>query len=420
MGMPRPHVVVIGGGFGGLAAARALAGAPVHVTLIDRRNHHLFQPLLYQVATAALNPADIAVPIRAQFKRAPNIEVHLGTVTAIDLAHRWIGGDGRRIAYDYLILATGSQHSYFGHPEWEPYAPGLKTLEQATEMRGRILGAFEHAENELDRGARSAYLTFVVVGAGPTGVELAGAIADVRRQVLRKDFRRIDPACARVLLLEAGPRILAQFDQRLAARAVRDLEKLGVQVSTSTRVEHIDADGVIANGVRTPARTVLWAAGVQASHLGSLLPIARDRAGRVVVEPDLSIPGHPEVFVVGDLAHLELAPGQLAPGLAPVAIQQGEAAAKNVLATIHCRPRERFRYHDKGMLATIGKHRAIVQTRHVRLGGYLAWVAWMLVHILYLVGFRNRIAVFLQWLWSYLFSKRGSRLITSPEWRMEP
>jgi NADH dehydrogenase len=415
------NVVIVGSGFAGLEAAKALANqAEVYVTVIDRRNHHLFQPLLYQVATAGLNPADIAVPIRAQFKRAPNVEVHLGTVTTIDLAQRWIASDDRRIAYDYLILATGSQHSYFGHPEWEPYAPGLKTLEQAVEIRRRILGAFERAENELDAAARSAYLTFVVVGAGPTGVELAGAIADVRRQVLRNDFRRIDPVRARVLLLEAGPRLLAQFDGRLAARAARDLEKLGVQVSTSTRVEHIDADGVIADGVRIPAKTVVWAAGVQASHLGSQLEAARDRAGRVVVEPDLSIAGHPEVFVIGDLAHVQLDPSHLAPGLAPVAIQEGRAAAKNLLATIHGRPREPFRYHDKGLMATIGKHRAIAQIRHLRLYGYIAWVVWLIVHVLYLVGFRNRIAVFLQWVWSYLFSKRGSRLITSPEWRMEP
>jgi NADH:ubiquinone reductase (H+-translocating) len=415
------NVVIIGSGFAGLEAAKGLANhRGVHVTVIDRRNHHLFQPLLYQVATAGLNPADIAVPIRAQFERAPNVEVHLGAIETVDLAHRWVAGANRRIAYDYLILATGSQHSYFGHPEWEPYAPGLKTVEQATEIRRRIFGAFEQAENELDPDLRSAYLTFVVVGAGPTGVELAGAIADVRRTVLRHDFRRIDPANARVLLIEAGPRILAQFEEALAARAARDLEKLGVQILTSSMVEHIDAGGVTANGVRIPARTVLWAAGVQASRLGHQLDVARDRAGRIVVEPDLSLPGHPEVFVIGDLAHIELEGGQLAPGLAPVAMQEGRLAARNVLATLHGRPREPFHYHDKGMLATIGKHRAIAQTRHLRLNGYLAWVAWLVVHVFYLVGFRNRISVFLQWVWSYLFSKRGARLITSPEWRMEP
>jgi NADH dehydrogenase len=415
------NIVIIGSGFAGLEAAKALANhRDVHVTVIDRRNHHLFQPLLYQVATAGLNPADIAVPIRAQFEDAPNVEVHLGAIDTIDLANRWVAADHRRVAYDYLILATGSQHSYFGHPEWEPYAPGLKTVEQATEIRRRILGAFEHAENEPDPALRQAYLTFVVVGAGPTGVELAGAIADVRRTVLRNDFRRIEPASAQVLLLEAGPRILAQFEEDLAARAARDLEKLGVQILLSSKVEHIDADGVVANGVRIPARTVLWAAGVQASHLGSQLAVPRDRAGRVVVEPDLSIPGHPEVFVIGDLAHVALTGGDLAPGLAPVAMQQGRLAARNVLATIHGRPRQVFRYRDKGMMATIGKHRAIAQTRRLRLNGYLAWVAWLVVHVFYLIGFRNRITVFLTWVWSYLFSKRGSRLITSPDWRMEP
>jgi NADH dehydrogenase len=417
----KANVVIIGGGFAGLQAAKVLANQPdIYVTLIDRRNHHLFQPLLYQVATAGLNPADIAVPIRAQFEHAPNVEVHLGMIEAVDLAHRWVGAGRRRVAYDYLILATGSQHSYFGHPEWEPQAPGLKTLEQATEIRRRILGAFERAENELDPGVRSALLTFVLVGGGPTGVELAGAIAEVRRTVLHHDFRRIDPANARVLLIEAGPRLLAQFDEKLAARAARDLEKLGVEVLTSSMVEQIDAEGVKVNGRRIPAGTVLWAAGVQASQLGRELGAARDRAGRLLVEPDLSIPGHPEVFAVGDLAHAELEGGRLAPGLAPVAMQQGRLAARNLLATVRGRPREPFHYHDKGMMATIGKHRAIAQTRRLRLDGYVAWIAWLVVHVFYLVGFRNRISVFLQWVWSYLFSKRGSRLITSPSWRMEP
>jgi len=416
-----PNVVIIGGGFAGLEAGKVLAKQhDLHVTVIDRRNHHLFQPLLYQVATAGLNPADIAVPIRTQFEHHPNVEVHLGTIDAVDLAARYVASGKRCIGYDYLILATGSQHSYFGHPEWEPYAPGLKTLEQATEIRRRVLCAFEWAENELDPELRSAYLSFVVVGAGPTGVELAGAIADVRRTVLRRDFRRIDPASARVRLVEAGPRILSQFHQDLAARAARDLEKLGVEILTSSKVEQIDGGGVVANGARIPAKTVLWAAGVQASHLAYQLGATLDRAGRIIVGPDLSIPGHPEVFAVGDVAHVESEPGHLTPGLAPVAIQEGRAAAHNIIATVRGRPRQAFHYRDKGMAATIGKHRAIVETRHLRIAGYLAWVGWLLIHVFYLVGFRNRVSVFLQWVWSYLFSKRGARLITSRDWRMEP
>jgi NADH:ubiquinone reductase (H+-translocating) len=415
------NVVIVGSGFAGLEAAKALARHPdIHVTVIDRRNYHLFQPLLYQVATAGLNPADIAVPIRAQFEGAGNVEVHLGTVEHIDLAQRWVAGGDRRIAYDYLILATGSQHSYFGHPEWEDHAPGLKTIKQATEMRRRILGAFELAENELDEARRTAYLTFIIVGGGPTGVELAGAIADLRNTVLRKEFRRIDPARARVVLVEAGPRLLGQFSEKLAQGAARDLEKLGVEILTSVKVEQIDAGGVIASGRRILATTVLWAAGVQASGIARQTDLPVDRAGRVLVCPDLSVPGHPEVFAVGDLAHVELAPGQLAPGLAPAAIQEGQAAARNIVATLQGRPREPFHYRDKGMMATIGKHRAIAQTRRIRLNGYLAWLAWLVVHIFYLVGFRNRLAVFWQWVWSYLFSKRTSRLITTPGWHMEP
>jgi NADH dehydrogenase len=413
-------VVIIGAGFGGLAAAKALARyRNLHVTVLDRRNHHLFQPLLYQVATSGLEPADIAVPIRAQFKRAPNVEVHLGNVHTIDVNEQYVGAGIRRVRYDWLIVATGSQHSYFGHPEWEPHAPGLKTLEQALEIRRRILAAFERAENELDEDVRTALMTFVVVGAGPTGVELAGAIADVRRTVLRRDFRRIDPTRARVLLVEATPRILPQFDEKLAARGVRDLQDLGVEVRLSTKVEQIDQTGVVANGTHIPARTVLWAAGVQASQLGRMLGAPLDRAGRVHVTPELSLPDHPNVFVVGDLAHVELAPGQLAPGLAPAAMQQGRTAARNIIASLRGTERKPFRYRDKGIMATIGKHRAVAQTRRLRLNGYIAWVAWLVVHVFFLAGFRNRISVFVHWVWSYLFSKRGARLLTTPEWRME-
>jgi NADH:quinone reductase (non-electrogenic) len=411
------NVVLIGAGFAGLEAAKQFARQPgIHLTIIDRRNYHLFQPLLYQVATAALDPASIAAPIRAQFARARNVEVHLADVHAIDLEHKVLAVDAGHLAYDYLIVATGASHSYFGHPEWEAYAPGLKTVEQAFEVRRRILLAFERAENEPDKAAWAAQLTFVIVGGGPTGVELAGAIADIRRTVLTRDFRRIDPRSARVVLCEGNPRILGQFEPAMADKAARELAELGVEVRTSARVERVDADGVIANGERIAAKTVLWAAGVAPSSLGKHLGVL-DRQGRVVVEPDLSLRGHPDVFVVGDLAHVELPSGEPAPGLAPVAIQQGRAAARNVLATVRGRRRKPFRYHDKGMLATIGKHRAIAQLKHVRIAGYLAWWLWLFVHLFFLVGFRNRIRVFRDWLWSYVFSRRGARVIESSEWR---
>ncbi len=418
----RREVVIVGGGFGGLTAAKVLAAdRSVHVTIVDRRNHHLFQPLLYQVATAGLNPADIAVPIRSQFSTDPNVAVHLGEVTRVDLDGRRLAvSDGRRdveLAYDYLILACGARHSYFGRDEWEAYAPGLKTLEQAIEIRRRILSAFEAAENEFDREVQRALLTFVVVGGGPTGVELAGAIADISRTVLVRDFRRIDPASARVVLVEAGPRILAAFPEALARRAAADLAYLGVEVRTGTAVDVVDAGGVAIGGDRVTARSVFWAAGVRAERIGQTLGTELDRAGRVKVEPDLSIPGHPEAFVVGDLAHAEQ-DGEALPGLAPVAIQAGRAAARNILAAVHGRAREPFRYVDKGLMATIGKHKAIAVTGRLKLTGYVAWVAWLFIHILYLIGFRNRVAVLAEWTWSYLFSKRGARLITGSEWKV--
>ena len=410
--------VVVGGGFGGLSAARALAKSEaVRVVLIDQRNHHLFQPLLYQVATAGLNPADIAVPIRSQFTGNDNVAVHLGRVTAVDLPGKTVEVEGARIPWDYLIVACGAQHSYFGHPEWESAAPGLKTVEQATEIRRRILTAFESAENELEPAKRVPLLNFVVVGGGPTGVELAGAIADISRTVLVRDFRRIDPASARVILLEAGPRLLPAFAEDLSRRAQSDLSELGVEVRTGAMVTGVDEAGVEVGAERIEARSVFWAAGVQAERLTSHLGTVKlDRAGRVEIERDLSIPGFPDAFVIGDAAML-VQDGVPIPGLAPAAIQMGKAAAKNILASIEARPRVPFRYRDKGMMATIGKHRAIAQTGRLHLTGIVAWLAWLFIHILYLIGFKNRMTVFLEWTWSYAFSRRGARLITSREWR---
>lgn len=414
------EVIVIGGGFAGLNAAKTLAGHDeVHVTIVDQRNHHLFQPLLYQVATAGLSPADIAVPIRSIFRSSRNVAVHLARVTAINVEEKWIATETVRLGFDYLILACGARHSYFGHEEWEAYAPGLKTLEQAVEMRRRLLTAFEMAENELDPGTQQALLTFVVVGAGPTGVELAGAIADISRTVLLKDFRRIDPQSARIILLEAGPRVLAAFPERLSAHAAQDLTQLGVEVRTGAVVTAIDAEGVEAGGERIAARTVFWGAGVQGASLAHSVGVKLDRAGRVPVLPDLSIPGAADVFAAGDIVHLELPDGTLLPGLAPAAIQTGRAAARNILASVNGRPRMRFQYRDKGLMATIGKHKAIAKTGKLSLTGYVAWLAWLFVHLVYLIGFKNRVSVLAQWAWSYLFSKRGARLITASEWRLD-
>jgi NADH dehydrogenase len=412
-------VIVVGAGFAGLNAAKTLANKDgVQVVLVDHRNHHLFQPLLYQVATAGLNPSEIAVPIRVQFRNAPNVEVRLGRIEGIDLARQTAAGEGRELSWDYLILACGSRHSYFGHPEWEEFAPGLKTLEQATEMRRRMLVAFERAESELDPETQLAYLTFVVVGGGPTGVELAGAIADISRTAMRGDFRRIDPARSHIVLVEAAPRVLTTFSEELSERARRDLVELGVEVRTSAKVDAIDAEGVTIGSQRLAARTVFWAAGVQAERLTIVPAPATDRASRINVNNDLSIPGYSNVFVAGDMASFEIAPGAFLPGVAQGAIQSGVHAARMILRDLAGETREPFVYHDKGSMATIGKSRAVAQIGRVTLTGRIAWLFWLVVHVYSLIGFRNRLAVLFNWAWNYMFSKRGARLITEKEWKL--
>jgi NADH:ubiquinone reductase (H+-translocating) len=411
----RPRVVIIGGGFGGLYAARELASEPVDVTLIDRRNHHLFQPLLYQVATAALSPADIASPIRSILRRQANVEMMMGEVEDICTPEQYVVlGNGTRIRYDYLVLASGAVDQYFGHPEWAELAPGLKSIDDAVEIRRRFLLGFEAAELEPDPDARCALLTTVVIGAGPTGVELAGAMAEMARHSLARDFRRIDPGNARIILLEGADRVLPAYPPSLSRKAEQALRKRGVDVRTNSIVTRIEADAVYVGEERIAARNVVWAAGVAASPLGRKLGVPLDRMGRVIVEPDLSIPGHPEVFVVGDLAMLEGKNGEPLPGLAPVAMQQGRTAARNILLLKEGRAPEPFRYRDKGSMATIGRGAAIAQLGWLRLSGFVAWLAWIFVHVFYLVGFRNRIAVLLEWGYAYLTWQRGARLITGP------
>jgi NADH dehydrogenase len=413
-------VIIVGGGFAGLNVAKTLADrAEFQVTLIDQRNHHLFQPLLYQVATAGLNPADIAVPIRAQFAQNMNISVRWGQVEGVELDINRITCGGDEIDYDYLVLACGAQHSYFGHPEWEEFAPGLKTLEQATEIRRRILSAFEMAENEFDQNSQKSLLTFIIVGGGPTGVELAGAIADISRTVLVKDFKRIDPSSARIILVEAGPKILAPFSNELSEKAKSDLIDLGVEVRTNARVLNINADGAQVGDEFITARSVFWAAGVQATKMPFSPAVEHDRVGRIKVNSDLSVLGYPNVFVAGDMASLEIKSGVFLPGLAPVAMQAGIHVGKAIIGTQSNLPRKAFHYKDKGQMATIGKNRAIIEFKEIRLGGFIAWVGWLFVHIFYLIGFKNRIAVMANWVWSYVFSKRGSRLITTKEWKLK-
>lgn len=407
-----PRVVVIGAGFGGLAAARKLADAPVHLTVVDRRNHHLFQPLLYQVATAGLSPGDIAYPIRSILRNQSNARVLLADVDSIDTARREVRLADGVLPYDYLILAAGAGHAYFGHDDWEKNAPGLKTLEDALAIRRRILLAFEKAEREPDAARRKDLLTFVIVGGGPTGVELAGAIAEISRHVLVSDFRAIDPREARIVLVEAGPRILSSLAEASSRRAAKQLSSRGVEVRTGTPVTGICAEGVSLGSEFIRARTVLWAAGVAASPLARSLGIPLDRAGRAIVEPDLSIPGHPEVFVIGDLSVFLHQTGRPLPGLSPVAMQQGRSAARNIRRSLDGKPRLPFDYSDKGTLAVIGRAAAVAEIAGLRLSGLPAWLVWCFVHVFYLIGFRNRFIVMIEWAWAYVSYQRGARLIT--------
>jgi NADH dehydrogenase len=412
-GPDKPHVLILGGGFAGLYAARSLKRAPVRVTVVDRRNHHLFQPMLYQVATAALNPSDIAAPIRSVLRDQPNTEVLLGIVESIDPARRRVVlTDGADSSYDYLIVATGAQHSYFGHDEWERLAPGLKSLEDAVTIRERVLLAFEKAEREPDPVRRQALLTFVVIGGGPTGVEMAGAVAELRRYALRRDFRRIDPRDATVLLLEGGTRLLPSYPPSLSDKAKQELRRLGVEVRTETLVTNVRPGSVIAAGWTIPTQTVIWAAGNVASPVLHSLGTPLDPAGRAIVEPDCTIPGHPEVFVLGDAAHFNHQEGGPLPGISPVAIQMGQYAARAIQSDIEGQPRRAFHYWDKGQLAVIGRGRAVADIWKLHFGGLLAWVVWTFVHIFFLIGFRNRILVMIQWAWSYVTYGHGARLIT--------
>jgi NADH dehydrogenase len=405
------QVVIVGAGFGGLTAARALRRAPVTITIVDRSNHHLFQPLLYQVATAALSPADIASPIRRILRGQVNVRVMLADATSVDVsARRVILADGC-VDYDILILAAGATHAYFGHDAWAEHAPGLKSLKDALLIRQRVLLAFEVAEREPDLVRRRAWMTFVIVGAGPTGVELAGTLAEVSRQTLARDFRHINTASARVILIEASPTVLGAYPPDLSDAARRQLERLGVAVWSGVEVTGVDADGVTIGQERIHARTVLWAAGVAASPLARTLGAPLDRAGRVVVEPDLTIPGHGEVYVIGDVARVEH-DGNFVPGVAPAAIQEGRHAAMNIVRSLRGQPRLVFRYVDKGMLATIGRGAAVAKVGRFKAQGFVAWLLWLFVHILFLIGFRNRLIVMIQWAWSYVTFDRGARLIT--------
>lgn len=411
------RVVIVGAGFGGLNAARALAKAAAKITIIDRKNHHTFQPLLYQVATAGLSPGEIAAPIRSIFRPYKNVEVLMDEVTGFDLERRVVETADTGVPYDYLIVAAGARHSYFGRDDWEPFAPGLKTIEDALEIRRRVLLAFELAERQAAAGGPASALNFVVVGGGPTGVELAGTLAEIARHALAHEFRSIDPARTHIVLLEGGPRVLPAYSEDLSRSAQEQLQRLGVEVRTSTMVTQIEPGAVDVGETRLPATVILWAAGVAASSLGKKLGAPVDRAGRVLVQPDLSIANHPEVFVIGDLAAVKDEHGQMLPGVAPVAIQQGRFVAQVIGEEVGSRraklaSRPAFHYWDKGSLATIGRAAAVAQFGKIHISGFVAWLSWLFVHIFFLIGFRNRLIVFIQWAWSYVTYERGARLIT--------
>ncbi len=416
--MERKRVIIVGAGFGGLTCAKTLGspddGSPVEVTVIDRLNYHLFQPLLYQVALAGLAATDIAYPIRAALHSKRNVSVLLAEVTGVDVAARSVRlDDGTTLSYDYLVMAAGVRTSYFGHDDWARFAPGLKDLDDALEVRRRVLNALEAAERASDPAERQRLLTFVVVGGGPTGVELAGAIADLSRDILAVDFKRLDRRAVRVVLVEMADRILTPFDPPLSEKARAQLQELGVDVRTGVRVESIDAGGVRVGGETVPAGTVLWGAGVRPSPLGAALGVPVDRVGRVIVGPDCAVPGHPELFVIGDMAAFTPAGASSAlPGISPVAIQEARLVARNILDDIAGVPRRTFEYFDKGFMSTIGRARAVAQLGRLRMSGRLAWLAWVFVHLWYLVGFRNRLAVFTNWIWAYVISRHGARVIT--------
>jgi NADH dehydrogenase len=408
----RPRVAIIGAGFGGLTAARTLAKYPVRITLIDRQNFHTFQPLLYQVATAGLSPGEIAAPIRWIMRNHRNVEVLMSEVQGFDLSRRVVKLEDTEVGYDYLIVAAGASHAYFGHDDWEPFAPGLKTIEDALEIRRRVLLAFELAERQADTEKEQVQLNFVVVGGGPTGVELAGTLAEISRQVLANEFRSIDPKKTWIVLLEGGPRILPAYPADLSRSAEEQLRQLGVEVQTSAMVTLVEPGAVHVGGTKLPAAVILWAAGVAASPLGKMLGVPVDRAGRVLVNPDLSLPGNPNVFVIGDLAALKDEDGHWLPGVSPVAIQEGTATAHNIGRDLQGEPRKNFHYWNKGSLATIGRAAAVADFGRIHISGFLAWLAWLFIHIFFLIGFRNRLIVMIQWAWSYLTYERGARLIT--------
>lgn len=412
---PKPKIVIVGAGFAGLTAAQRIARLPVEVTVVDRKNHHTFQPLLYQVATAGLSPGEIAAPIRGILRDRSNVEVLLGEVADFKLERKQVITKEEALDYDYLVVASGATHAYFGHWEWAPLAPGLKTIEDALEIRRRVLLAFELAERQSAHGQNVSPLQFVVIGGGPTGVELAGTLAEIARHALNHEFRNIDPRQTRILLIEGGPRVLAAYSEELSRKAEDQLRRLGVEVRTSLVVTHVEPGAVWAGDKRIPATVVLWAAGVAASPLGKKLGVPLDHAGRVLVRPDLSVPGHPEIFVIGDLAALQDENGKMLPGVAQVAIQQGNWVAKNIARDLKHQPRRNFHYRDKGSMATIGRAAAVAQFGGFQLSGYFAWLAWLFVHILFLIGFRNRLLVMVQWAWSYLTYERGARLITGSD-----